>query len=282
MSTPSLAQVIEQVETLYPLAFAEDWDRVGLVVGDPQAPVSSVLLAVDPTVAVARDARDANLLITHHPLLLRGASFLPVTSGKGAVVSELIGHGTALWCGHTNADRAVTGTAPALARAIGLTGATALVPPAEGRGSDERLLGLGVVGDLEPTTVGELADRLAQALPATVQGAKHTGDPDRPVRRAAICPGAGDSELETAARSGADVYITSDLRHHPALEHLESRADPLAVPALIDVPHYACEAMWLPLLAQQLEDIAAREQWDLSVRIDERSTDVWTAGATRR
>jgi len=91
------------------------------------------------------------------------------------------------------------------------------------------------------------------------------------VRTVAVCPGAGDSFLAAASAAEVDVYITSDLRHHPALEHLESAADPAAVPALIDVPHAASEALWLPLAQELLREAVP----GLEVLISEQSTDPW-------
>src|SRR5690606_7675748 len=117
------------------------------------------------------------------------------------------------------------------------------------------LFGLGAVGELPaPTTVGELASQGAAITPATARGIAHTGPADREVRTLAVCPGAGDSVLEQARAAGADAYITSDLRHHPALEHLEAAADAAAVPALIDVAHAASESLWLPLAAELLQE----------------------------
>ncbi|MCS6710729.1 Nif3-like dinuclear metal center hexameric protein [Brachybacterium sp. EF45031] len=273
-TTPTLAQVRTLLEETYPLHWAEDWDRVGLIVGEADAPVRRIALAVDPTLAVARAAADDDLLITHHPLLLRGVHALPTDTGKGAVVTSLIRSGTALWCGHTNADRALTGTGVALADALGLTGREPLEPP---RQTEDGLFGAGVIGVLEaPLSVRELARRLAAAVPATVQGVRFTGDPDRQVQRVVACPGAGDSFLEAATRAGADVIVTSDLRHHPALEHIEAAADPAAVPALLDLPHYASESLWLVPLRELLLAQAALRDWDLQVRIDEHRTDVWT------
>src|SRR5690606_9433308 len=187
-------------------------------------PAARVLLAVDPTLAVAREAveHSAGLLITHHPLLLRGASFLPADDGKGAVVTALLRAGTALWCGHTNVDRSTRGTVGAWIEAFALTTPRPLLPgedQAEAAHGSQRF-GLGAVGELpEPTTVGRLTAQVAQLVPATARGILHTGDPDREVRTVAVCPGAGDSFLDAATGSGADVYLTSDLRHHPALEH---------------------------------------------------------------
>ncbi|MGO1227461.1 MAG: Nif3-like dinuclear metal center hexameric protein [Brachybacterium sp.] len=272
----TVGSVIGALEDAYPLAWAESWDRVGLVLGERGAAVQRVLLAVDPTVAVAREAvdRGAELLVTHHPLLLRGASFLPADDGKGAVVTHLLRHGTALWCGHTNVDRSTRGTVGAWISQLGLQDASALIPgevPAEAAHGSHRF-GLGAVGTLPaPTTVGELTSAIAGLVPATARGILHTGDADRPVRRVAVCPGAGDSFLDAAAGAEVDVYITSDLRHHPALEHLESAADPAVVPALIDVPHAASEALWLPLAKELLETAVP----GLEVLLSEHTTDPW-------
>ena len=275
-----LADVIGVLEAAYPLRWAEAWDRVGLVLGERDAEMSRVLLAVDPTVAVAREAIDckAQLLVTHHPLLLRGASFLPADDGKGQVVTSLIRAGIGLWCGHTNVDRSTLGTVGAWVRALDLQDARPLVPGKESgeaaaadHGSE--LFGLGAIGQVpSPITVGQLAARLAGIVPATARGIAHTGPAEREVRTIAVCPGAGDSFLEAAAGSGADVYITSDLRHHPALEHIEDAADPLAVPALIDVAHAASESLWLPLARELLTETLP----GIEVLISEQSTDPWS------
>ena len=272
----TVGDVVGVLEAAYPLAWAEDWDRAGLVLGEREAPVSRVLLAVDPTLAVAREAvaSGAELLITHHPLLLRGASFLPADDGKGAVVTDLLRAGTALWCGHTNVDRSTRGTVGAWLRALDLQDPRPLLPGDEGEeaGHGSTRFGLGAVGEpATPTTVGGLAEQIAALVPATARGILHTGEAERPVRTVAVCPGAGDSFLEAATRSGADVYITSDLRHHPALEHLESAADPAAVPALIDVPHAASEALWLPLARELLTEALP----GLDVQITAQVTDPW-------
>ena len=272
----SIDRVTSYLEKLYPLSWAEDWDRVGLVLGDPTWEVARLRLAVDPTVAEAREAAQKNgtLLITHHPLLLRGASFLPATCGKGAVATELLRSQGGLWCGHTNSDRSRHGTVGAWIDLLRLKEAKPLDPgkPEEG----ESFFGLGALGELpEASTVGEIAELIAGAVLPTAQGVLHTGDAGRKVRRVAVCPGAGDSFLETATAAGVDLYITSDLRHHPALEHLESRADHSRVPALIDLPHYASESLYLPHLASLL-----REEFpELEVEVSSLSSDPFTGAA---
>lgn len=276
----SLGDLVGLLEATYPLDWAEDWDRVGLVLGDRTADVSGVLLAVDPTVEVAHEAVDtgSELLITHHSLLLRGASFLPADEGKGAVVTTLLRAGTGLWCGHTNVDRSTLGTVGAWLRALDLDQPRPLIPArTEAEAAHgSRLFGLGVVGTLPtPTTVGALARTVAGLVPATARGIAHTGDPDRVVRTVAVCPGAGDSFVQAAADAGVDAYITSDLRHHPALEHLEAAAEATAVPALLDVSHAASESLWLPMAKELLAHVYP----GLEVRISTHGSDPWSGVA---
>src|SRR5215467_14169798 len=103
---PSLADIVTAFGRLYDPATAADWDAVGLVCGDPQEPVRRILFAVDPVAATAEEAidRQADLLITHHPLLLRGVHGVPATTYKGRIVHQLIRAGVGLLVAHTNAD----------------------------------------------------------------------------------------------------------------------------------------------------------------------------------
>jgi dinuclear metal center YbgI/SA1388 family protein len=107
--------------------------------------------------------------------------------------------------------------------------------------------GTGRIGNVTPTTLGEFAATVAAALPATAGGVRVGGDLTRAVRRVALCGGAGDFLLDTVGRTDADVYVTSDLRHHPAGEFLEKDG-----PALVDVAHWAAEWTWLPVVEARL------------------------------
>jgi putative NIF3 family GTP cyclohydrolase 1 type 2 len=120
--TPTLADVIAVLDQLYNPAWAESWDAVGLVTGDPEQPVRRILFAVDPMRPVIDEAIDGDfdLLVTHHPLLLRGVNSVAATTPKGRVVHDLIRSNTALHVCHTNADNANPGVSDALAAAIGL------------------------------------------------------------------------------------------------------------------------------------------------------------------
>lgn len=378
-AVPTLQDLMTTLHGWYPPATAEDWDAVGLVLGDPGAPVRKVLLAVDPAPEVAQEAAawGADLLLVHHPLFLKPVHSLAATTPKGRTVATLQGAGCALLTAHTNADHAVDGVSDALARAVGLGDLhplqgtpgpavdklTVYVPPdaaapvraamaeagagrigdydfasftvpGEGRfrplpgaeptigsvgaletvqevrievvldralrGAVVRAMlaahpyeepaydvvevadpavsatGSGRIGTVERTTLGEFASRVAAALPETAHGVRVAGDPDRVVRRVAVCGGAGDFLLDAVRRTDADVYLTSDLRHHPAAEFLEHEG-----PALVDVAHWAAEWTWLPVLERLLTGAFGGEGGDtLEVRVSTACTDPWTFRAT--
>jgi dinuclear metal center YbgI/SA1388 family protein len=233
-----------------------------------------VLFAVDPVATVVDELVEtgAQLLVTHHPLFLTAVHGVPADDPKGRLVHRLVRSGAGLFVAHTNADRAPDSSVnDALAAALGLTGTRPLQPAA----TDPRA-GLGRVGRLpESGTLAEFAERVAAALPETVGGVRAAGNPGRRIETVAVCGGSGGSLLPAAAAAGADVLLTSDLRHHPVSEAQEVRG-----PAVCDVAHFASEWPWLPVAA----DVLAR---DLSGRVDvavsRRRTDPWTthAGASR-
>jgi dinuclear metal center YbgI/SA1388 family protein len=372
MTVPTLGDVVARLHAWYPPSTAAGWDAVGLVYGDPEASCAKVLLAVDPVLPVAEEAAEwgADLVVTHHPLFLKGVhGFAPVTP-KGRTLHRLVTAGCGLLAAHTNADQAVGGVSEAMALALGLTDLAALEPaaPAErldklttyaphadaerlrdvlaragagrigdydsasfstdGEGRFRPLEGatphLGTVGELEtvaetrievvlprhrrdavvaamlaahpyeepaydvvelaattpstgigrigtlaePVTLGDFARTVAAALPRTAAGLRVGGDPERPVRRVALCGGAGDSLLDLVARTDADVYVTSDLRHHLSSEFLEREGA-----ALIDVPHWAAEWLWLPVVAARLGEAFAGR---VETRVSRIVTDPWT------
>ncbi|MFJ4849771.1 Nif3-like dinuclear metal center hexameric protein [Streptomyces sp. NPDC088733] len=271
---PKLSDVIAALEVLWPPEWAEQWDAVGLVCGDPDAEVRQVLFAVDPVQEVADEAirLGADLLVTHHPLWLRGTTTVAATGFKGRVAHSLIKNDVALHVAHTNADRADPGVSDALAAAVGLRVTGPLVPDATDPAGRR---GAGRLGELpEPMTLAEFADRAARGLPATATGLRVAGDPQRQVRTVAVCGGSGDSFLDDVRRAGADVYLTADLRHHPV-----SEAQQAGPPALVDAAHWATEWPWCAQAARRLDEVAERHGWDVRTHVSHIVTDPWTAHA---
>lgn len=126
----TLADVVDLLHSWYPPATADSWDAVGLVLGDPHAPVKKVLFAVDPTPEVAQEAAEwgADLLVVHHPLFLTPVTGFAATTPKGRTAATLARAGCALLTAHTNADQAVDGVSEAMALALGLTDLAPLIP----------------------------------------------------------------------------------------------------------------------------------------------------------
>jgi len=367
---PSLKDVVDLLHAWYPPHTADGWDAVGLVYGDPAAPVAKVLFAVDPAPEVAEEAAGwgADLLVVHHPLFLKPVHGFAATTPKGRTLATLAEGHCALLTAHTNADQAVDGVSEALATALGLTDLSPLVPsesvaldkvtvyvpldaadavrealadggagtlgdydhgsfssPGKGRfrplpgaapvvgevGRHEVVdevrvevvlprsrrpdvlaavlaahpyeepayevvelgdpgtsrTGSGRIGSVTATTLRDFAATVAHALPGTAHGVRVAGDPDRTVRRVAVCGGAGDFLLDTVLGTDADVYVTSDLRHHPAAEFLEQDG-----PALVDVAHWAAESTWLPVVQAKL---AAALDDTVETRVSTIRTDPW-------
>ena len=389
MSAPRLADVVRVLERRYPPSTAESWDAVGLVTGDPDQPVRRVLFAVDPVATVVDEALEwgADLVVTHHPLLLKGVTSVAATTFKGAVLHRLVRGGCALLAAHTNADAATDGVADALAQVLGLVDVEPLladagpaldkhvvfVPVADAprvvdamaaagagalgayercawtttgegtftplpgasptigsvgtrevvvearvemvapRGARTAVVtamrgahpyeepafdvleaaslpgstGTGRVGRLaEPTTLRAFAQCAADATPATAQGVRFAGDPDGRVERVAVVGGSGDPFFDAARAAGADVYVTADLRHHPASEQREraafdARAGGAATPYLVDLAHFASEWPWLPLAARDLAADLHAQGTTVETRVSVRCTDPWTGRVGR-
>ncbi|WP_237201362.1 Nif3-like dinuclear metal center hexameric protein [Rothia nasimurium] len=277
--TPTLNDVTRAFHDIFPPALAEKWDAAGLVVGRSTQTVTRVGFAVDATVATAREAAEqgAGLLITHHPLLLRGASFLPDTDYKGEIVHTLIEAGCGLLGAHTNVDSAPHGTNEVFMAKLGLTDTDILTgeTTVQIEGQDVRV-GIGRVGSLPaPVTLKELAEKIADFLPATAGGLRIAGRPDQMVQKIALCTGAGDSLFGDARTSGADVYITADLRHHPASEAREQALISGGTPALIDCSHYASEWLWMDGAARLLTEKLAGQGFTIDTYVSTLNTDPW-------
>ncbi len=371
---PTVGEVLTLLDSAYPERTALGWDAVGLVCGRRDAPARRVLLAVDPVSAVVDEAVEtgADLLVVHHPLLLRGVHSLSADTPKGALLHRLIEAGCALYVAHTNADAARDGVNEALASALGLvdlrplepapsaagatmvtfvpadavdavvdaaaaagagrhgeydrcaftstgsgtfTGSNSARPAVGSPGRREVVdevrvemavpagagphvvravraahpyeepvvhllvttggpadVGIGRVGRLaSPMTLEAFAGRVAEVLPATAQGVRVAGDLRAEVSTVALCGGSGDSLFDAVRASRADVFLTADLRHHPASEaREEAEVAGQGRPFLIDVAHWASEWPWLKSCARLVRTLDG-----VTVTVSERSTDPW-------
>lgn len=247
-----LGSLISTFEQRWPLAQAEAWDAPGLVAGSPNQEVSRVLLTVDVTAETVQAAIDGgfDLLLAHHPYLMRGVTTVAENTAKGAVLANAIRSNLAIYAAHTNADIVENGVSDVLAKALGISNPKPLEPgllPNQGAGR---------IGRIDhTTTLGEFATRVARVLPASATGVRVAGDYNQEVNVVALCGGAGDSYLGAAVTAGADVYLTSDLRHHVVQDAREAARLNAASPAIIDVSHWAAEWLWLEQAALEMRKI---------------------------
>lgn len=228
------------MEKRYPSASAEVWDAVGLVTGRPEASISKVLFAVDPSEVVVEEAKalGAELIITHHPLILLSEENPEPTKRKTKIIADLLAADIGLFTAHTNADVAKPGVSDALATAIGIEVDSAI----------DQIVGLGRIGKLpRPMMLSDFAAQVVDGLPATKRAVHVAGDLTRAIKTVAVCGGSGSSLLELVGLSDVDVYVTSDLKYHVAEEFVNTTGK-----ALIDISHWAGEWTWLNLAAELL------------------------------
>ena len=264
MSKPSIATIAKILNTLYRPELAQDWDVNGLNIGSETKIVSKILFSVDVTNAVVFEAIEekADLIISHHPLLLHPTSLLPEESLKGALVTKLIKSDIALFNAHTNADSALGGVNDSLATLLNLSD---LKPINE--------TGLGRVGRLfRPMKLSEFASLVKNALPKTNSSVLISGDLNKEVEIVAVCGGAGDSLLSEVRDLKVDVYLTADLRHHPVQDNKE-----LNGPALISVSHWASEWPWLNMCKAELNQELTKLGFSVEMKISTINTDPWDA-----
>jgi dinuclear metal center YbgI/SA1388 family protein len=256
----TVGDVYRVLDRHYPMALKEPWDSSGVICGSWKASARKILIAIDITAELLDEAVDigADCIITHHPLVLPRHSIV-TDPWKFRVMARANTFNVALMNAHTNADHARPGVSDLLAERLGIEECDALIPT-----SLDAVTGTGRIGSLStPMSLGQLVSLINEAVPGAA--ARSNGDPTQFVQRVAVCGGAGDSLLELVRDTDADVFVASDLRHHPVLEHVQAGGC-----ALIDIEHSAAESVWLPVLSKILE-----RDLGLEVAVSKLSTAAW-------
>lgn len=245
-SSPPLtvADVVAHLEQLCPLAGAESWDNVGLLWGDRTGPARRVMTCLTLTRNVADEAlqRQADLVVTHHPLPFRPLARVTTDTHEGAVLWQLARGGVAIYSPHTAFDSARQGINQQLAEGLGLTASEPLVPPAT---PAPAVPGAGRVATAPPgTTLAGLTSQLQQLL--AIDHAQVVGQGAQGVSRVALACGSGGSLLDAAIAAGADALVTGEASFHTLL------AAQAAGVGVVLTGHYASERFALEWLADHL------------------------------
>lgn len=225
--------IARTIEDFAPKALQEDYDNTGLQVGDPEMPVSAILLCLDVTEEILEEAavRQCNMVISHHPLLFKGLKEITGSTSTERIVMRAIRENIAIYSAHTNLDSAWDGVSHEMAHLLGMENLHVLEPKpvgthpgassesgephpgdaAEADAANE--VGLGVVGDLRPTPVLEFLRKVKETF--NVKALRYSDNaPCLVVKRVALCGGSGASMIRDAIKAGADAFITGDVKYH--------------------------------------------------------------------
>ncbi|HIY01668.1 MAG TPA: Nif3-like dinuclear metal center hexameric protein [Candidatus Blautia faecipullorum] len=230
------------LENQYPGRMAEDWDNVGLLVGDDSAEVSHVFLALDLTEQTLEEALEAgaDMVITHHPMIFHGMKKINNHDFTGRKVLTLIRRGIQYYAMHTNYD--ILGMAELSADYLKLKDRQVLTVTEETGSGQE---GLGRVGVLpRRMTLRECGEFVKDAF--ALPDVRIYGDPDMPVEKAAVCTGSGKSLLGDVFAKGAQVYITGDVDYHTGIDAVAQGL------AIIDAGHYGTEYIFMDAMKKTL------------------------------
>ena len=235
-------EIIKTLEARYPGSCAMDWDNVGLLVGKRKKEVHRIYVAVDATDEVIEAAIDAqaDMLVTHHPMIFSGMKRITEDDFIGRRVLRLIQNDMAYYAMHTNYD--VMGMAELSGEVLGLKGAEVLDVTCAESPLDGSPQGIGRVADLEdPIRLQECCELVKAKY--ELEAVKVFGDPSAEIGRVAISPGAGKSMVSSALAAHADVLITGDIDHHTGIDAVAQGL------MIIDGGHYGIEKIFVPDVA---------------------------------
>jgi putative NIF3 family GTP cyclohydrolase 1 type 2 len=246
----NLGDVATAIENWYPKELAEEWDLIGVAVGELDQVVNSALLVVDLTLETLTEAKalNCNLVVAHHPIYLPNSPEEILPERIQNVITDCKESQISVYVAHTNADNAAEGVSDALASALGLEINSSIT-------NKELKTGMGRVGRLvTPTSLSKFAELVGKALPINNFGTLVAGDLKKEV-------------------SNVDVFVTADLKHHAAIDHLQDSEI-----ALVNVSHWASEWLWLNVLQRKLN----REFPAMKVHVSNLVTDAWDLHVSMR
>ena len=235
--------VAQVIEDFAPKELQESYDNAGLQVGDPDAKVSAVLLCLDVTEDVIKEAqeRECNLIVSHHPLIFKGLKTLTGANNIQRIAIEAIKNNLAIYSAHTNLDSVWDGVSHELARRLSVKDLSILEPQ-----PSNPKAGLGVVGNIQPLPKIEFLRKIKDTF--KVAALRYSAQsPSLVVRRVAVCGGAGASLISTAIKAKADILVTGDVKYHD----FTSFGDEIII---ADIGHYESELCSREILSRVIRD----------------------------
>jgi dinuclear metal center YbgI/SA1388 family protein len=241
-------EIIDRIEARLPVAWGENWDNTGLIVGDPESSAERIAVSLDATENSVSSAleKGCRMLVVHHPAIFTPLKQIVLPAPEAKMIKSALTGGVAVYSAHTNWDSSPEGVNVILSQSLGLSGVIPIMPPHDGE------WGMGAIGSLPaPMTVSELAERTKEAWGLSFL--LTYGDDSTPLSRVALCGGAGGNLLSAAVKMGADVFISADINYHYLL-----RAQ-LMKTHLIAANHDEMERASLPNLCRLISEAVSLE-----------------------
>ncbi|MGC8720397.1 MAG: Nif3-like dinuclear metal center hexameric protein [Thermodesulforhabdaceae bacterium] len=238
--------LISWINAVAPFEYAEPWDNVGLQVGDPEARVTKVLFALDPSTSSVDEASrlGCECLIVHHPLILEGIRSLNTFEYPQKLVVELIRRQINLIVAHTNLDASRLSINQRIAEFLELENVESLETNPKFV-ENQAYAGIGLSGKLrKPRSLGELSSGLCRYL--GISSCQLAGNPDQIVNRIAVCSGSGGSLLKKIIAHGADCFVTGEIKYHDSVWARESGV------SVIALGHFHSEKSMMKWFAEDL------------------------------
>lgn len=232
----NLVEIIKFFEIKYPKELAYEWDNVGLQVGTLNTKAKKILISLDLTKEVVKEAIQlkANMILTHHPLMFKAMDKIIFDSPRGWIIKNLIKHNITVYSAHTNYDVADGGMNDTLAAALKLENVKLLDPIDD----------IGRYGTMAETDFPSFISNVKNVF--NLETVKVIGRTDRLIKTVGISGGSGSKHMYEAKKVGCDVYLTGDITYHTALDGVA-----LGI-TLIDVGHHI-EEIFVPKIKKELE-----------------------------
>lgn len=254
---PSVQKLLDILEEIAPSELSESWDNTGLLVGDAESEAHGIVIALDPTLSLLKEAvaQGVNVIITHHPAIFHPLKSLCNDNPTGRLLHFAIKNNLHIICCHTNLDAAPKGVSDIFAGKLGLSDIIPLMPSPCGRADS----GLGRIGSCPvPLSPAECVEKIYQATDAP--WLMEAGQRPEQVQKIALCGGSGSDFTETAMQAGADLFITSEIKHSMAIWAEEAEF------WLIDAGHFGTEHLVIDPLHKKISTKLARYGFDLTVK----------------
>ena len=241
----TVRDVLSYIELIAPSYMKESWDNVGLLCGSKNAPVTKILVALDPFEHVCKEAADwgAELLVTHHPLIFQPLPNITDETSIGRGIMTLCRQGISAINAHTNLDSCPMGVNYELARTLDLTDVEVTHPV--GADCEGRPFGLLRSGNIDEMP---LEDFLAHVKARLGTPTLRYADGGKPVRRVAVGGGSCAGAMHQALDDGCDTFVTADVKYNQFWDARELGLN------LIDAGHFYTENPICAALAQALRD----------------------------